>query len=308
VTGPPGDPGLDIVAVLEVGGSHATSALVDRRLPHLLPGTVKRLGIDSGAPADTLVTAFATAMAQAEAPAECPWVVAMPGPFDYRRGTAWFTDVGKFDSLYGLDLGVRLRDAQPHAPTTLTFINDADAFAIGEWRQGAGAGSDRCVGITLGSGLGSSFLDHGVPVLTGPTVPPEGRIHRLRIGHLGLEDLVSRRAILAGYRSAGDLSETVDLDVRDVFHRCRHGDVRAAQVLSDAFETLGAALAPWLARFQATVLVVGGSMTGSWDVLRPALERGLTAEIHPELDLLRSADPVRSALIGAALSASQVRA
>lgn len=307
MTEPPRGPGVNTVAVLEVGGSHVTSALVDPRVPHVLPGTVKRHGIDPGAPADTLVAAFATAMAEAGAPAECPWVVAMPGPFDYRLGTAWFTDVGKFDSLYGLDLGLRLRSAQPHARTTLTFINDADAFAIGEWRQGAGAGADRCVGITLGSGVGSSFLDHGVPVLTGPIVPPEGRIHRLRIGHLGLEDVVSRRAILAGYRSAGDLSETSDLDARDVFERCRRGDVRAARVLYDAFEALGAALTPWLARFQATVLVVGGSMSGSWDVLRPALERGLTPEIHPELALLRSADPVRSALVGAALSASQVR-
>lgn len=299
--------GGDIVAVLEVGGSHVTSALVDRRAAHVLPGTVRRRDIDPAASADALINAFATVMAHAGAPTKPQWVIAMPGPFDYRQGMAWFTGVGKFDSLYGLNLRRLLGDAQPNTPATLEFINDADAFAIGEWRQGKSVGADYCVAITLGSGIGSSFLDHGVPVVSGPTVPPEGRLHRLHIGDADLEDVVSRRAILSRYLSA-DLSATAELDVREIFTRSRGGDDWATQVLNDAFQALGTALAPWMARFQATVLVVGGSMTGSWDLIRPALERGLSAETGFELALLRSADPERSALVGAAFSASPVEA
>jgi len=304
VTAHAATPGGDIVAVLEVGGSHVTSALVDRRAAHVLPGTVRRRDIDPAASADALINAFATAMAHAGAPANPRWVMAVPGPFDYRQGIAWFTGVGKFDSLYGLNMRRLLGDAQPRPPATLEFINDADAFAIGEWRQGMSAGADRCVAITLGSGVGSSFLDHGVPVVSGPTVPPEGRVHRLHIGHADLEDVVSRRAILARYLSVAELSETAELDVRDVFTRSRRSDAWAARVLNDAFEALGTALAPWVARFEATVLVVGGSMTGSWDLIRPALARGLSVETGFELSLFRSADPERSALVGAAMSAS----
>jgi hypothetical protein len=36
-------------------------------------------------------------------------------------------------------------------------------------------------------------------VTAGPTVPPHGRAHRLKIGNADLEDVVSRRAILARY-------------------------------------------------------------------------------------------------------------
>ncbi|MDQ6937319.1 MAG: ROK family protein [Actinomycetota bacterium] len=297
------EPGVDLVAVLEVGGSHVTSALVDRRAARVLPGSMRRRGIDPGASAETIVNALANAMTQLRAPAETSWVIAMPGPFDYDRGMAWFTDVGKFDSLYGLDLGAQLRHARPELPATVSFVNDADAFAVGEWRRGVCAGVPRCVGITLGSGVGSSFLHRGVPVTTGPTVPPEGRIHRLRIGPAGLEDVVSRRAILARYHRAVDPGATTDLDVRDVFARSRRGDVWAARVLNDAFQALGTALTPWLARFQATVLVVGGSMSGSWDLVRPALERGLSAQTDPEVALVRSADPMGSVLVGAALGA-----
>jgi glucokinase len=52
-------------------------------------------------------------------------------------------------------------------------------------------------------------------------------------------------------------------DVLDVAMLARTGDRRATQVFDDAFAALGLALAPWLARFEATVLVVGGSMAGS---------------------------------------------
>jgi predicted NBD/HSP70 family sugar kinase len=294
---------VDLVAVLEVGGSHITSALVDRRAARVLPDTMSRRSIDPGASADTLISAFASAMEHVDAPAETPWVLAMPGPFDYPRGVAWFTDVGKFDSLYGLDMGSLLRKLQPDSHATVTFVNDADAFAIGEWRAGACVGAQRCVCITLGSGLGSSFLYNGVPVSTGPTVPPDGHIYRLRVGPVGLEDVVSRRAILARYHSRAPSGDAADLDVHDVFVRARCGEARAKLVLDQAFQALGAALAPWLDRFRASVLVVGGSMVGSWDLLRPALERGLDAETGRELSVLRSADPTRSALVGAALSA-----
>ncbi len=305
----PGDRSAqDVIAVLEVGGSHVTSALVDPRAPQVLPSTLKRLSIDPAASADTLITTFAHAMAHAGAPTNPRWVIAMPGPFDYRSGTAWFTGVGKFDALYGLDLCRLLEEALICPLGAVQFVNDADAFAIGEWRRGVSAGADRCVAVTLGSGVGSSFLAHGVPVSTGPTVPPEGHVYRLRIGDASLEDVVSRRAILARYLSTATPDEAPDLDVRDVFSRSRRGDEWAARVLDDAFHALGAALAPWLARFRATVLVVGGSMAGSWDLLQPALLQGLKTQIGPELALLRSADSIGSALVGAALSASPTQA
>lgn len=295
----------DVIAVLEVGGSHATSALVDKRAARVLPGTINRFEVDPGASAHTLIRTFADAMTRVGAPADSPWAIAVPGPFDYRRGIAWFTGVGKFDALYGLDLRRMLREAVIDPPGAVLFVNDADAFAIGEWRWGASAGAERFVAITLGSGVGSSFLDHGVPVSTGPTVPPEGHVYRLRIGDASLEDVVSRRAILGRYLSAAGRDRTPDMDVGDIFERSGRGDEWAAQVLNDAFHALGAALAPWLARFRATALVVGGSMAGSWELLQPALKRGLKAKTDPDVAILRSTDPIKSALVGAALFTSR---
>jgi glucokinase len=293
---------LELVGALEIGGTHVISALVNRRAGVLVPGSVRRRSIDPHAPADELINGFAAAMTDAQAAPDVRWGVAIPGPFDYRHGIGLFKDVGKFDALLDVNLTVRLHAALPHLTGNITFVNDADAFAVGEWRQGVTAAAARCVGITLGSGVGSSFLDNGIPVTTGTTVPPHGRVHRLKIGTADLEDVVSRRAILARYLAGPNVTHVPGLDVHDVFERSRRGDDWATHVLEDAFRALGGALAPWFTRFEATAVAFGGAMTGSWDLILPPLRRGLTtADARIDIELLPAADTERSALVGAAM-------
>ncbi|MET7543942.1 ROK family protein [Streptomyces sp. NPDC005507] len=56
-------------------------------------------------------------------------------------------------------------------PGALRFPHDADAFGIGEYAAGAAAGHERALCVTLGSGIGSAFIDHGEPVNEGALVP-----------------------------------------------------------------------------------------------------------------------------------------
>ncbi len=295
-----------LVGVLAIGGTHVTSALVDPQEAQVVSGSVCERPIDSGASARDLIDSFAAAVEDAEAPKGAAWAIAIPGPFDYLRGVGRFKGVGKFDALLDVDVASRLRAAQPRLTGTLTFVNDADAFAIGEWHNGVADGASRCVGITLGTGVGSCFLAEGVPVTEGPDVPPDGRLHRLRIGASDLEDVVSRRAILGRYQSAPDATGSRALDVFDVFERSRHDDGWATRVLQDAFRALGEALAPWLTRFDATVVACGGAMTGSWDQILPPLQSGLAeAGASSDIELLPSADTEQSALRGAATCISR---
>jgi glucokinase len=297
----------DQVGVLAVGGTHVTSGLASRHDAALVLANISLRKLDSAAGPEELLGELAAAMAEVDAPPGTPWGIAMPGPFDYKRGVGLFEGVGKFEALYGVDLGSGLQARLPDPAAPIAFVNDADAFAIGEWGYGVAAGADRCAGITLGTGVGSAFLDRGSPVTDGPDVPPQGRAHYLKIGSRDLEDVVSRRAILARYRSRGDEADSPRLDAREVFDRARRGDDWAAQVLNDAFEALGVALAPWLTRFQASVVAFGGAMTGSWDLVHAPIERGLATAGAPEdIALLLSADTERSALLGAATSAARV--
>ncbi len=292
------------VPVLEVGGTHVAAALVDVGAGDLVDGSRTIGPLDADGSAAELLDAIAAAANRLQVERPTDWVVAMPGPFDYERGVGLFRDVGKFDRLGGVDVGRGLASRIRARPAAVRFLNDADAFGVGEYVSGAARGHDRALCLTLGTGVGSAFLDRGRPVHSGPTVPPEGHIYRVVHDGRPLEETVSRRAIRTAYAAGPGRAEADDgtPDVQVIADRCRQGDAWARAVLERAFRGLGAALAPLVERFEASIVVVGGAITGSWDLLEPAVRHGLS-ETAPALDGLavRPAERNdRAALLGAA--------
>ncbi|WP_375479221.1 ROK family protein [uncultured Jatrophihabitans sp.] len=288
--------------VLEVGGTHVSAALVDPD-GWTVSGAVRR-PLDANADADELVGAFVAAARAVAAPPGMPWGVAMPDPFDYRRGVALFdAAVAKFGALHGVDVGAALR---ADLDADVFFLNDADAFTLGEWTAGVGRGAQRLAGITLGTGVGSGWVVDGQVV--DPGFPPGGRIHQVGISDelLGiwdepLEDLFSRRAIRASFAAAGGDPAA---DVREVAALARAGDGRATRTLTRALRFLGMAVGRAVAEFRADVLVIGGSMAASWDLFEPwfrtgAEPPGRNARPLPEIRV--SVDAERSGFVGAAV-------
>jgi glucokinase len=292
-----------LIPALEVGGTHVTAAVVDLSTGQVLEPTRSRRPLGSDGPATDVIRTLLEVAAPVAAAAgrKATLGVAIPGPFDYARGIGRFEGVAKFESLTGLDVGAALRAGMV---VRIAFLNDADAFVLGEWSWGAAAGHRRVAGVTLGTGVGSGFLDEGRVVVDDPRVPPDGSVHLLSIDGQPLEEAVSRRALRCRARLAIE-ELPADADVLDVATLARAGDRRARRVFDEAFAVLGSALAPWLVRFEASVLVVGGSMTGSWDLVRPPL-LGALRRAEPALAGLavrRAAHPEDSALIGAAVHA-----
>ncbi|MDQ3403643.1 MAG: ROK family protein [Actinomycetota bacterium] len=259
---------MTVVPVLELGGTHVTAARVDVTEWNVRVGSVVRRGLDSRADVDEIVATLIDVCRRVHPHPAQHWVVAAPGPFDYAAGVAWFADVGKFDTLHGFDLGDRMR--RELSCQQVYFVNDAEAFATGQWLSGAARGARRMVGVTLGTGVGSAWLVDGLAVFDGPGVPPGGRLDLLDVAGSPLEDLVSRRAILSRYASLAP-DGAKDVDVVDVARRARFDDSAAARAMREAMMVLGAVLAPRVAAFEAEVLVIGGSIARSWDLVGPPL-------------------------------------
>jgi glucokinase len=290
-----------IVPVLEVGGTHVSSANVDTTTWRLVaPSTRLRIAPDGSA--DAIMATFLLAATACTSAAGAVWGVAMPDPFDYERGIARFEDVGKFESLYGVDVRAGLLDGIAPRPSTIGFINDADAFALGEWLNGAATGAVRCAAITLGTGVGSGWIADGHIVDTGPDLPPGGRAHRLHADGRPLEDMMSRRAIRRAY---GELTGDTGADVAEICGLARDGDAVALEVLGRALRTLGAVLADPITRFGAEVVVVGGSMAGSWDVLESLFIEGFSSVATPPR-IAVAVDADRAPLLGAARRALEL--
>ncbi|MDT4914740.1 MAG: hypothetical protein QOC66_3868 [Pseudonocardiales bacterium] len=280
-----------LVPVLEIGGTHVSAALVDPARWQVT--TTTRFSLDADASADALLTWFARAGGSLSAPSGATWGIAMPDPFDYQRGIGLFEGVGKFTELRGVDVGDALRT---RLRGEVAFVNDADAFLLGEWAAGAAAGAHRCVGITLGTGIGSAWLVNGVVV--DPGVPAGGRIHRLDIAGRPLEDVVSRRAIRRAFASGGGDPAA---DVREIADQARAGSPLARRVLDAAMTALGRVVGRCTAGFHADLLVIGGSMSASWDLFEPAFRAGALGNGLPRVEI--AADSDRAPLIGAAVHA-----
>ena len=271
------------VPVLEVGGSHVTAAVVSSDTWAV--NVVERADLESQLAAEVVLDQLATAARKL--PLANGLAVALPGPFDFATGVAWYRGQGKFDNLYGHNVGESLRDLLDL--DQILFMNDAEAFAVGEWTAGEVRGVQRCVGVTIGTGIGTAFLADGRVVREGETVPPGGELYKTSYDGKPLEDWISARAILRAY-FARTGKEEPEIGVKEIADRARGGATDAREVLLVAFGVLAAALTPWLERFGVTKVVLGGSISGAFDIVREVFD----------FEVAATEDTEHSALIGAA--------
>jgi glucokinase len=276
-----------LVVALDVGGTHVSAATVDVGSATVLSASRVRAELADGAERDELLGAIADAARVARAGVVEAAGVAVPGPFDYARGISLLEH--KLASLHGVDLCAELSRALSLPPRSVRFLNDAEAFLLGEAWAGAARGHDRVLGITIGTGLGSAFLEHGSIVRAGAGVPPDGELYRVPFRDGPVERRVSRGAILAHY---GDAS----VDVAEIAERARKGERHAREAFDSVAADLADFLRPWLSAFAPSCLVVGGSIARSWDLLRGGLD-SLAADVA----VLTPAEHIDdAALLGAA--------
>ena len=266
-----------VISVMDIGGTHVSAANVDLEARTVLPGQSFREPLTGDASASEFVSTLVGCASRLPARRGSRWAIALPGPFDYERGIAQYEGVGKFDALRGYDLRAALLPLLPGAGC-ISFHNDADAFVLGESWAGAAREHHSAVGITLGTGVGSGFVRGGVILRHGPGIPPGGRVDMLSFAGKPLEETVSRHALRRAYAQA--TGQSTAPDVREIAQHARQGESAAARVFTQAYRALGTVLAPYLAEFDPTLLVVGGSIAASWDLVAEPLRAGL-ADAEP---------------------------
>jgi glucokinase len=275
------------VAAIELGGSHVSAAQVDvasGRVANPLRAPLDPLGTR----AELLECIVGAARSVADGAARVG--VAVPGPFDYDRGVCTIHGVGKLEALFGVDLRSELSlvftaaDAQ-----AIRFLNDAEAFLLGEAAAGAVRGCSRAIGVTLGTGLGSAFLVDGEIVRSGPGVPPDGELHRVLFRGRPVEEVLSGRGLRARFGGGVDPDRIALL--------ADGGDRHAAAAFAAFGADLGAFLEPAVREFAAQCVVVGGAIARAWRHFGASLAEVVTA------DLARADRLDDAALLGAALHA-----
>ncbi len=191
-------------------------------------------------------------------------MLAVPGPFDLQAGVSLMRH--KLPYLYGIDLRQGLAERFGLHPAQVRFLNDADAYLLGEIGAGAARGFSRAVGLTLGTGIGSAFAVDGQLVTEGPGVPSGGEIWNLPYQGGIVEDFVSSRAIVGNFeRCTGKKREVVDLAA------AAKSDPAAEQAFTEFGQHLGVVIRTLLAEFNADVIVLGGGISRSANLFLPAV-------------------------------------
>lgn len=193
--------------------------------------------------------------------------VAAPGPVDAASGelTRPF-NLGWQEVPFASMLADRL-----DVPVTLE--DDANAAALGEWRFGAGEGTDPFAYLTVSSGIGGGIvaggeLVRGVGGNAGEIghlgVDPRGP--RCACGHRGDVEsyaggnALARRARRAWPRARLEDGRRAPRTAEEVFRAARAGDERARALVDDAARALASALAAICAVVEPEVIAVGGSI------------------------------------------------
>ncbi|MGQ1909167.1 ROK family protein [Marinifilum sp. RC60d5] len=263
----------------DVGGSHISCALVDLEKGKLVEGTHNEGDVDNKADEATILKSWADVLVKSLKGISKDDLAGigfgMPGPFEYENGIGRFAQVDKYESLNGVDVASKLKvllgldDSTP-----LRFMNDASAFAVGEAWLGSASDAVKNMSITLGTGFGSAFVDSGVPVVDGDSVPEMGCVWHLPYADGIADDSFSTRWFIKRYKEETGLEVSGARPIAEAAST----NSKAADIFTQFGRNIGEFLGPWLKKFDAQVLVIGGNVTGAYNLFGPAFEAALKAQ------------------------------
>lgn len=269
----------NIAIGVDIGGSHITAIAVDMTANRIINGSRAESPVDNKAEADVILAVWSDTLKQVMRGIQIFNLrgigFAMPGPFDYVRGICLIRGVPKYEKLYGVNVGKAIgsRLGLP-CDCRVRFMNDASSFAVGEAWAGKAAGYHRMMAITLGTGFGSAFLEDRIPVVEGDRVPKMGCVYHLPFGNGIADDYFSTRWFTVRYR---EVTGQEAAGVREVAMMAgRAPEVK--EIFSEFGTGLGGFLAPWLIRFGAEIMVIGGNISHSFNLFGPAMENTLRRE------------------------------
>lgn len=278
-----------IVMGVDIGGSHITAALVDLDSRAVLQHTWTRKNVDSHDDAERIIDAWSEAIKNAFEALKLSITkigVGMPGPFDYDNGICFVKDQDKYESLYGLNVKKLLAEALGINTEQIRLMNDAACFLQGEAFGGAGKGFSRIIGLTLGTGLGSSvYVNNTATDADRWNMPFKGSI---------AEDYLSTRWFLKRYR---ELSGRLVVDVKELVFLAGTDPV-ASLIFEEFGRNLGEFLNEFIKIEMPEAVVLGGNIANAFGLFYQSLKKTIK-EDYKKIPVFKAVLGEEAALIGA---------
>jgi glucokinase-like ROK family protein len=243
--------------------------------------------------------------------------IGLPGPVEFESGMPDSPPI-----MPGWDrYPVRRRFEQYGVP--LWVDNDVNLMALGELRAGVARGHDNIVFIKIGTGIGAGLIvggklhrgAQGCAGDVGHVQLVDGTERVCRCGNIGcLEALAGGAAIARDAEAAARegrspvaarlLAEKGALEASDVAFAASHGDPVSLELIGGAGRLIGRMLAAIVNLFNPSLIVIGGGVSATGDVLLATIRESVYRRSLPlatrDLAIKRSSLDGLGGVIGAA--------
>jgi glucokinase len=198
---------------------------------------------------------------------------------------------GKFGDARDLDLRQWARE---QFALPLVIDNDARMALIGEWQFGAGRGSDNCLMITLGTGIGVAAVmegkvlrgAHGQAAILGGHTTMEINGYDCVCGNVGcVEGMASTTSVSRLARQRSDfatsaLANEAVVDYAAIFRCAAAGDACAVTLRDDSLKIWSALAVNLIHLFDPDRIILGGGVMRSAEFILPFIRSYVARHAH----------------------------
>jgi len=265
----------------DIGGSQITAAIIDLQTSIVLPNTLVRRHVDAHENAEEIIRIWAEVLQEAGALYNLPHLkigIALPGSFDYDKGICQIQNQNKYDALYGLNVKELLARKLHISAQDIRMINDAGSFLQGEVFAGTARGYAHAIGITLGTGLGTSRFHE--------TLAEDANLWCSPFLDSIAEDYLSSRWFITRYH---ELSGVKLPGVKELMILAE-SNVKVKMVFEEFGTNLGNFLVDFIRTDKPEVIVMGGNIANASNLFLDEVNRVLTA--HNKLV------PIKKSILG----------
>jgi glucokinase len=265
----------DVYVGMDLGGTATRFVTIDDESNLLTSTIVSTPSVDSRV---DIPTFFRDAIVDAVGPGRLAAVgIGASGPID-ESGVIRNPDT--LPGFTGVDIPAMI-DELFHVSCHIE--NDAVTAALGEAVAGAGRGFRNILMVTLGTGIGVSMLQNGVPVRASDGQHPE-------LGHISIggpaapcycgretcwEQAASRLALQRASTALATEPTGSSDDIRAVADRATLGDPAAMHLFDDFGIRLADGIATLLTAYRPEILIIGGSASAFFAHYRESLQAAL---------------------------------
>ncbi len=285
---------------LDIGGTHITAAVINTREMKVIDSSLYKESFNSNLPVNEVMdiwkNVITTAITNSKTENITGIAVCMPGPFDYEKGISWIKDQSKYEYFYGLNVRELLLESLNFSKDfPVLFENDAVCFGKGEVFKNQENLCKKVMAVTLGTGLGACFIDNGISINSGNSVPADGEIYNLPYKEGMAEDYVSVRGLLSHYKSVSNVDLKNGLEL---YNLAKSGNEQAVKVFEKMGEDLAEVVIPWIKNFSADHIIIGGKIANASDLFLSSFNKKIK-ESNLEIEVSISNDNEIAALLGA---------